>query len=73
MLENIYKKVELGSTKIEAAIQGSKEVFFAIVSTSLVLISIFFPIVFLDGDTAKLFKELAVTIIGQFFFQPLYR
>ena len=46
MLENIYKKVELGSSKIEAAIQGSKEVFFAIVSTSFVLISIFFPIVF---------------------------
>ena len=46
MLENIYKKVELGLSKIEAAIQGSKEVFFAIVSTSFVLISIFFPIVF---------------------------
>ena len=68
MLENIYKKVELGSSKIEAAIQGSKEVFFAIVSTSFVLISIFFPIVFLDGDTAKLFKELAITIIGAVFF-----
>ena len=71
MLENIYKKVELGSSKIEAAIQGSKEVFFAIVSTSFVLISIFFPIVFLDGDTAKLFKELAVTIIGAVFFSTI--
>ena len=71
MLENIYKKVELGSSKIEAAIQGSKEVFFAIVSTSFVLISIFFPIVFLDGDTAKLFKELAITIIGAVFFSTI--
>ena len=41
MLENIYKKVEGGENKKEAAIKGSREVFFAIVSTSIVLISIF--------------------------------
>ena len=57
MLENIHKKIELGSSKLKAAIDGSKEVIFAIISTSLVLISIFMPIIFLEGDTAKLFKN----------------
>ena len=55
MLENIYKKVEGGDDKMEASIKGSGEVFFAIISTSVVLISIFIPVVFLKGDTAKLF------------------
>ena len=68
MLENIHKKIESGSSRLEASLSGSKEVIFAIISTSIVLISIFIPIVFLDGDTAKLFKELAVTIIGAVFF-----
>ena len=71
MLENIYKKVEGGEDKKEAAIKGSREVFFAIVSTSIVLISIFIPVVFLKGDTAKLFEELAVTIIGAIFFSTI--
>ena len=71
MLENIYKKIEAGETKLDAAISGAKEVFFAIISTSIVLVSIFIPIVFLDGDTAKLFKELAITIIGAVFFSTL--
>ena len=71
MLENIHKKIESGMNKYEASIQGSKEVFFAIVSTSVVLISIFSPIVFLEGDTAKLFEELAATIIGAVFFSTI--
>ena len=71
MLENIHKKIESGMTKLNAAISGSKEVFFAIISTSVVLICIFIPIIFLDGDTAKLFKELAVTIIGAVFFSTI--
>ena len=71
MLENIYKKVEGGDDKKEASIKGSGEVFFAIISTSVVLISIFIPVVFLKGDTAKLFEELAVTIIGAIFFSTI--
>ena len=71
MLENIYKKVESGKNRIDAAILGSKEVFFAIISTSIVLISIFIPIVFLKGDTARLFEELAVTIMGAIFFSTI--
>ena len=71
MLENIYKKVESGLSKTKASIQGSKEVVFAIISTSIVLISIFIPIIFIEGDTAKLFKELAVTVIGAIFFSTI--
>ena len=51
--------------------QAPKEVIFAIISTSVVLISIFIPIIFLEGDTAKLFKELAITIIGAIFFSTI--
>ncbi len=68
MLENIHKKIEAGESKFNAAINGSKEVLFAIISTSIVLISIFMPIIFLEGDTAKLFLELAITIISAVFF-----
>lgn len=71
MLENIHKKIESGESLINASLQGSKEVFFAIISTSIVLVSIFIPIVFLEGDTAKLLEELAVTIIGAIFFSTL--
>ena len=71
MLENIYKKVESGLSKTKASIQGSREVVFAIISTSIVLICIFIPIVFIEGDTAKLFKELAVTVIGAIFFSTI--
>jgi len=71
MLENIHKKIELGIPRIEAAISGSKEVFFAIISTSIVLISIFLPIVFLEGDTARLLQELSITIIGAVFFSTI--
>ena len=71
MLENIHKKIDSGTPTIEAAISGSKEVFFAIISTSIVLISIFLPIIFLEGDTARLLQELAITIIGAVFFSTI--
>ena len=71
MLENIYQKLEEGQGSIKAAISGAKEVFFAIVSTSIILISVFIPIAFLQGDTAKLFDELAITIIGAIFFSTI--
>ncbi len=71
MLENIHKKVEEGESKFQASINGSKEVLFAILSTSVVLISIFMPIIFLEGDTAKLFLELSVTVISAVFFSTI--
>ncbi len=71
MLENIYRKIEEGEERVKAAISGAKEVFFAIVSTSIVLISVFLPIIFMEGNTVKLFGELALTIIGAIFFSTI--
>ena len=71
MLENIYRRIEDGEDIKTASVNGAKEVFFAIVSTSIVLISVFLPIIFMAGDTAKLFDELAITIIGAIFFSTI--
>lgn len=64
VLENIYRKVEDGMPPIQAGIEGTKEIFFAILSTSLALVSVFTPILFLEGFTGKLFKEFGVVIAG---------
>ncbi|GLP94759.1 efflux RND transporter permease subunit [Paraferrimonas sedimenticola] len=62
MLENIHRRIEEGETPLKAAFLGAKEVSFAIVATTLVLISVFMPITFLEGDLGKLFKEFAVAM-----------
>lgn len=64
VLENIYRKIEEGLTPIEAAVKGSSEIFFAIISTTVSLASVFLPIVFLQGLTGKLFKEFGYVIAG---------
>lgn len=64
VLENIYKKIEDGLTPVEAAAKGSSEIFFAIISTTVSLASVFLPIVFLQGLTGKLFKEFGFVIAG---------
>ena len=62
--ENIYKKIELGMNPRKAAIEGSKEIFFAVVSTTITLVAVFFPIVFLEGMTGRLFREFSIVISG---------
>lgn len=62
--ENIYQKVEDGMDPEEASIVGSKEIFFAVVSTTITLVAIFFPIVFLEGMTGRLFREFSIVISG---------
>lgn len=62
--ENIYVRIEKGMKPIEAGIEGSKEIFFAVVSTTITLISVFLPIVFMDGMTGRLFKEFSIVIAG---------
>ncbi len=62
--ENIFQKVEGGMNPEEAAITGSKEIFFAVVSTTITLVAIFFPIVFLEGLTGRLFREFSIVISG---------
>lgn len=62
VLENIYAKIEQGTTPLQAAFKGSKEIFFAVVSTTVTLVAVFLPIVFLQGLTGRLFREFGVTI-----------
>jgi multidrug efflux pump len=64
VLENIYAKMEQGLPAIEAGILGAKEIFFAVVATSLALVSVFMPILFLGGTTGRLFREFGVAIAG---------
>lgn len=62
--ENIYLKVEDGMSPRQAGIEGSKEIFFAVVSTTITLVAVFFPIVFLEGMTGRLFREFSIVISG---------
>ncbi len=64
VLENIYAKMEQGLPAIDAGILGAKEIFFAVVATSLALVSVFMPILFLGGTTGRLFREFGVVIAG---------
>ncbi|NMH28869.1 efflux RND transporter permease subunit [Flavobacterium silvaticum] len=60
--ENIFKKVEEGMSPIEAAIRGSNEIFFAVISISITLAAVFLPIIFLEGFVGRLFREFGVVI-----------
>jgi len=60
--ENIYKKVEEGMSPIEAAIKGSNEIFFAVISISVTLAAVFLPVIFLEGFVGRLFREFGVVI-----------
>ncbi|MFL5766169.1 MAG: efflux RND transporter permease subunit [Bacteroidia bacterium] len=62
--ENIYKKIEDGMDPIEAAHKGSKEIFFAVVSTSITLAAVFMPVIFLEGFVGRLFREFGVVLAG---------
>ena len=64
MMENIYVKIEQGMTPLEAGFKGSNEIFFAIVSTTITLVAVFIPIVFLEGMTGRLFREFSIVIAG---------
>jgi len=64
VMENIYVKVENGLPPVTAGLEGSKEIYFAIISTTITLISVFFPIVFLQGITGRLFREFAIVMAG---------
>lgn len=64
VLENIYTKIENKMEPLDAAITGSREIFFAIISTTITLAAVFFPIIFLKGITGRLFREFGVVIAG---------
>src|SRR5258705_4349486 len=62
--ENIYKKMELGMNKHKAAAEGSKEIYFAVIATSLTLAVVFLPIIFLKGFVGRLFREFGMVLAG---------
>ena len=62
--ENIYKKLEAGMKPADAAREGSNEIFFAVVSTSLTLAVVFLPIIFLQGFVGRLFREFGIVMAG---------
>lgn len=64
VVENIYTKVEHGMSPVEAAKKGSGEIYFAVIATTVSLVAVFFPIVFLQGVTGRLFREFSLVIVG---------
>ena len=64
MTENIYVRIEKGMRPKKAGIEGAKEIFFAVLSTTITLLAVFLPIVFMDGVTGRLFREFSLVIAG---------
>ena len=62
--ENIFKKMEEGMNKYQAAKEGSKEIYFAVIATSITLAIIFLPIIFLQGFVGRLFREFGIVVAG---------
>lgn len=62
--ENIYKKIEAGVDKWTAAREGTREIFFAVISTSITLAVVFIPVIFLQGFTGRLFREFGIVVAG---------
>jgi multidrug efflux pump len=64
VLENVYHRIEQGEPPLAAAFQGTRQVGFAIVSTTMVVCAVFVPVMFISGQTGMLFRELAVAMMG---------
>lgn len=64
VMENIYAKVEAGQNRVQAAFAGSREIFFAVISTTVTLVAVFLPVIFLEGLTGRLFREFGVVVVG---------
>lgn len=64
VMENIYTKIEAGVHPMKAAFEGSREVFFAVIATSVTLVCVFLPIFFMPGLTGQLFREFAMVVVG---------
>ena len=64
MTENIYIRIERGMRPFEAGIEGAKEIFFAVISTTITLVAVFLPIVFMEGTSGRLFREFSLVVAG---------
>ncbi|NCU03920.1 MAG: efflux RND transporter permease subunit, partial [Chitinophagaceae bacterium] len=62
--ENIFKKMEQGMDKYKAAREGSNEIYFAVIATSITLAVVFLPIIFLEGFVGRLFREFGIVVAG---------
>jgi multidrug efflux pump len=71
VLENIYRRMEGGEPPLIAAVDGSREIGFAVVATTLVLVAVFLPISFLQGNVGKLFREFGITVAAAVLFSML--
>lgn len=71
VLENIYRRVEEGEPRLLSAYRGARQVGFAVIATTMVLIGVFVPIAFLEGNIGRLFSELAITLASAVFFSSL--
>ena len=71
VLENIYRRIEYGQNPLLAALEGSKEIGFAVIATTLVLVAVFFPLSFVQGDIGRLFREFGITLAAAVLFSSL--
>lgn len=71
VLENIYRRVESGEPPLLASYRGAREVGFAVIATTLVLIAVFVPLIFLEGDIGRLFTEFALTVAAAVAFSSI--
>jgi len=71
VLENIYRRIESGQAPLMAAYEGGREVAFAVIATTLVLVAVFVPLVFLSGNVGRLFTEFAIAIAAAVVFSSV--
>jgi len=71
VLENIYRRIEMGQKPLLAALEGSKEIGFAVIATTLVLVAVFVPLSFIEGDIGRLFREFGITLAAAVLFSSL--
>ncbi|MEP2828807.1 efflux RND transporter permease subunit [Parvibaculum sp.] len=71
VLENIYRRMEAGETPLVAAFNGARQVGFAVIATTIVVISVFLPLAFIEGSVGRLFSEFAITMSAAVAFSSL--
>jgi multidrug efflux pump len=71
VLENIYRRIENGQPPLMAAYEGGREVAFAVIATTLVLVAVFIPLIFLSGNVGRLFTEFAIAIASAVIFSSI--
>jgi multidrug efflux pump len=71
VLENIYRRIEGGQNPLLAALEGSREIGFAVIATTLVLVAVFVPLSFIQGDIGRLFSEFGITLAVAVIFSSL--